>query len=553
MANRILGKTHISGGAHNRVILEYTVTTNNETTYTLSITVKYRYYRDSSAGIIDINIPVVTVTGSGHTSKDSGTKSINYKTTTQETTYISTFSWSWTKGHAPQTITVTAYNQNYGSAYAAKVSLTVPERKYYDVSYRTNSGTGTIAGQKKYHEQDLTLTTSKPSKSGYTFKGWAISEAKAKTGEATYPVGQTNTYKGNAALTLWAVWEVIYQKPTIKITSIERCNQNGSANDEGEWAKVVFNWSVFKSSPKYYNGSDTGYSANVGKTVVITVGSINETVTLSGQSGSNVSQVIGASENKPFNKDTTYTLSAKITDNYSDYTVSGKIGTAEFPLDFNGNATALGIFRSAPDDAEGIYFGKMPKFVNGIPNTNTYYGATREDNTNSPVYFGIGSGGVNRGIWVDNIKGAVDAADDSGGWLIYADGNGIIHTFADYEGSIASSITNSWGTSTVSGASITAAYATRRGNVVQLLLSVKNNNAVAGGSNWFEGTVAAAWRPKNSTVFGASYYGTRTTVASLGSNGHLTIRNASTSAVSAKSSSETSDHVISVSITYIVD
>lgn len=50
---------------------------------------------------------------------------------------------------------------------------------------------------------------------------------------------------------------------------------------------------------------------------------------------------------------------------------------------------------------------------------NTYFTAKRISNPNADINFGIGSSGVNRGIWLDNKNGAVDAADDAGQWLIY--------------------------------------------------------------------------------------------------------------------------------------
>lgn len=57
----------------------------------------------------------------------------------------------------------------------------------------------------------------------------------------------------------------------------------------------------------------------------------------------------------------------------------------------------------------------------------TFFTAKRIANPNSTVYFGIGSGGVHRGIYLDNTKGAVNAANDNGAWLIYSDGDGVTH------------------------------------------------------------------------------------------------------------------------------
>ena len=83
----------------------------------------------------------------------------------------------------------------------ANTSFTVPAAEY-TVSYNVNGGTGTIASQTKLYGTNLTLSSEKPTRIGYTFLGWAAS-ASATT--ATYAAG--GTYTDNATVTLYAVWE----------------------------------------------------------------------------------------------------------------------------------------------------------------------------------------------------------------------------------------------------------------------------------------------------------------------------------------------------------
>ena len=87
----------------------------------------------------------------------------------------------------------------------------------YTVTYNANGGTGAPAAQTKTAGVALTLASTVPVRSGYTFKGWATS-ASATT--ATYQAG--GQYTANANVTLYAVW----QANTYRITY----NANGGAD-----------------------------------------------------------------------------------------------------------------------------------------------------------------------------------------------------------------------------------------------------------------------------------------------------------------------------------
>ena len=160
----------------------------------------------------------------------------------------------------------------------------------------------------------------------------------------------------------------------------------------------------------------------------------------------------------------------------------------------------------------------------------------------------IGDGG--RGLWVD--KTDLTNASASGAWLIRMNSDGTLYFPSDYHGSILSQITNSYDGQSVAGASLTTAYVSRFGNIVQLSLGVKNNNAIGAAGSWFIGTIPAGWRPGHAFASGSSYYGNRAIGAILNTVGKLTIQNASNVAVSAKTSSETSDHIAYISLTYIL-
>ncbi len=71
------------------------------------------------------------------------------------------------------------------------------------VDYNLNGGTGTIESQEKKNNRPLTLSSIEPSRTGYTFLGWATSSVAT---EATYHAG--DTYTDNKGTTLYAVWQI---------------------------------------------------------------------------------------------------------------------------------------------------------------------------------------------------------------------------------------------------------------------------------------------------------------------------------------------------------
>ena len=72
----------------------------------------------------------------------------------------------------------------------------------YAVSYDANGGTGAPGQQTKTYDVSLTLSSNIPTRTGYTFLGWATSAS----GAVAYAAG--GTYTANAAITLYAVWRV---------------------------------------------------------------------------------------------------------------------------------------------------------------------------------------------------------------------------------------------------------------------------------------------------------------------------------------------------------
>lgn len=71
----------------------------------------------------------------------------------------------------------------------------------YSVKYNANGGSGAPSTQTKTYGTNLTLSSTKPTRTGYTFKGWGTS---ASATSVAYAAGAT--YSTNAAITLYAIW-----------------------------------------------------------------------------------------------------------------------------------------------------------------------------------------------------------------------------------------------------------------------------------------------------------------------------------------------------------
>lgn len=137
--------------------------------------------------------------------------------------------------------TATSATYSAGGNYTANAAATlyaVWKPNEYTVSYNANGGTGAPANQTKYYGSILTLSSTKPTKANYTFKGWATTA----NGSVAYSAG--GSYTANAAVTLYAVWERTYLKPKITEFTASRCNAQGNLDDSGTYALVKFNWTT---------------------------------------------------------------------------------------------------------------------------------------------------------------------------------------------------------------------------------------------------------------------------------------------------------------------
>lgn len=139
---------------------------------------------------------------------------------------------------------------NPGGSYTTESNATlyaVWEPLTYSVKYNANGGTGAPSSQTKTYGVSLTLSSTKPTRTNYTFKGWGTS-----SGATTVAYAAGASYTKNAAITLYAIWELAYTKPRITGIVAERYNANTETIDDyGTYARIIFDWETDKEISYY--------------------------------------------------------------------------------------------------------------------------------------------------------------------------------------------------------------------------------------------------------------------------------------------------------------
>lgn len=213
-----------------RVKVEASATKKNETTYTIAAST----YIQSKAGYASNYSSSWSVSVNGSSSSGSGTLSFSANQTKRLIQKSSDISLT----HSTQKISVGGSVTSYAGNSSASTTLTIPAKTSYAVKYNANGGSGAPSQQTKWHGETLTLSSTKPTRNGYVFKGWATSSS----GSVAYSAGAS--YSSNAALTLYAVWQASYVPPTIGKITAYRSDSGGTAQDEGVYAHITAAWSV---------------------------------------------------------------------------------------------------------------------------------------------------------------------------------------------------------------------------------------------------------------------------------------------------------------------
>ena len=244
----------------------------------------------------------------------------------------------------------TGTNYSAGGAYTGNAAVTLYAKWTaitYTVSYNANGGTGAPGNQTKTYGQTLTLSSTVPTRTNYNFKGWATS-ASATT--PNYQPGRS--YTTNAAVTLYAVWEIAYIAPIITNISVDRCDSAGTITDEGTYLKVSFNYQL---DATYSGGMDyiqLGYKLS-SATSYTNLSTYNPTE----MSGS-FTQVFGSGA---IDTEYAYDVQIVVKDHKGNTTLTRSVGPMSYIIDFSPQG-GIGIGVPAPN---------AKSFDIKIPFTNT--------------------------------------------------------------------------------------------------------------------------------------------------------------------------------------
>ena len=212
-----------------------------------------------------------------------------------------------------------------GATYSGNANLSlyaVWKANTYTVSYNANGGSGAPGSQTKTYGVTLKLSSTKPTRTNYNFLGWGTS---ASSTTVAYAAGAN--YTANAGVTLYAIWQLAYKIPRITNLSVDRCTSDGTASEEGTYARVKFNWacdrtvSLIKIEYKARSASSW----------------ISSSVAASGTSGT-VDQVIGSA----LDVDISYDIRVTVADSGGGSSYAASLASGKYLIDVRPNGVAIG-------------------------------------------------------------------------------------------------------------------------------------------------------------------------------------------------------------------
>jgi uncharacterized repeat protein (TIGR02543 family) len=292
--------------------------------------------------------------------------------------------------------TATSATYSAGGKYTANAAATlyaVWKANTYTVTYNANGGTGAPSNQTKTYGKTLTLSSTKPTRTNYTFKGWGTS-ASATT--ATYSAG--GSYSTNANITLYAVWELSYTKPKITSMVVNRCDSSGNISDDGTYCQVTFIWKT-TYTPKNILIEWSSGSGEYG----------SKTVSSSSTSAQNT-QIVG---DGVLSTEATWTIRVTVADSGGSSYATRSLPGLKFAFDVLSGGTGVAFGKPAEktdyaDFAFGTHHRKDAIFENNrvLRGTNpdgTIVEALNFQNANGNTVLGYGN--YDRGAGNTNIYG----------------------------------------------------------------------------------------------------------------------------------------------------
>lgn len=246
-------------GGYGRIGISATVSNTNTTSsihvevwfwskYSVSDTNNDLYYdNDKTSATTNRGSVSISTTGNSGSGWSTGNQKL-----------LKEYNHSFSRGTSKVTHNCAAKLSNVdrvGGTMTVSTSYAVPALASYTVTFNANGGSGAPGSQTKYYGKTLKLSSTKPTRTGYTFQGWGTSA----TGSVIYASG--GNYTANASDTLYAIWKA--NTYTIKYDA------NGGSGAPGNQTKtygVTLKLSTTKPTRTNYNF--LGWGTSVASTTI---------------------------------------------------------------------------------------------------------------------------------------------------------------------------------------------------------------------------------------------------------------------------------------------
>lgn len=221
-----------------------------------------------------------------------------------------------------------------GSKYGLDANTTlyaIWKAQTYTISFNANGGSGAPGNQTKTYGQTLTLSSTRPTRTNYNFLGWATSSGAST---AAYQPG--GSYTNNAAVTLYAVWQLAYTPPRITNVKADRCNSSGTSSESGTYVRVSFSWATDYNVSAIYIRHKVSSSSSWTTT----------TVSASGKVGS-VDKTIGSNG---ISTEYIYNIQIEVRDSNGSSIVGRDVPAMSYVIDFKAGGKGVAIGKPATED-----------------------------------------------------------------------------------------------------------------------------------------------------------------------------------------------------------
>ena len=142
------------------------------------------------------------------------------------------------------------WNGSYSGSRSASGSIGIEQKVSYTVSFNANGGTGAPGSQTRWYGEVIYLSSARPTRTGYVFKGWAKSPSDA----VEYQPG--SAYGLDANTTLYAIWS-----PETYTISFDANGGSGAPENQTKEYEQTLTLSSIRPTKTNYNFIGWGISS----------------------------------------------------------------------------------------------------------------------------------------------------------------------------------------------------------------------------------------------------------------------------------------------------